>query len=334
MQKYSRRHELAHLNESLIMKSMRILLTGASGQVGGELLRRLRAMPARIEVIAPTHAQLDLADLAALRAAVRHAQPDLILHPAAYTAVVKAESEPQLARRLNAEAPAVLAEEAARLGAALVHFSTDYVFDGRYDGRYTEDMPTNPLNVYGATKREGELAIAASGGAHWILRTSWVYNLAGNNFMKTAIRLAQQKESYTIVGDQLGAPTWASTIAAVCCRMLAGTDGGREKVAVTSGIYHLTAGGATSWHGYASLIARELMARGVTLKLKGLEQITPVPTSSYPTPPERPLNSRLDCSKLERSFGLTLPAWDEDALACLQQIIAHYQLDQGRLLPD
>jgi len=316
------------------MKSMRILLTGASGQVGGEFLRRLRAMPSGIEVIAPTRAQLDVSQPLALREAVRAAKPDLIIHPAAYTGVVKAESEPDLARRINAEAPAVLAEEAARLGAALLHFSTDYVFDGRHEGDYTEDMPTHPLNVYGATKREGELAIAASGAAHWILRTSWVYNLAGNNFMKTAIRLAQQKESYTIVGDQFGAPTWASTIAAVCCRMLAGANGGREKVQATSGIYHLTAAGATSWHGYATLIARELMAQGVAVKLKGLEHITPVPSSSYPTPPERPLNSRLDCSKLERSFGLTLPQWDEDALACLHQIIRHYRLDQGQLLPD
>ncbi|KAF1043698.1 MAG: dTDP-4-dehydrorhamnose reductase [Herbaspirillum frisingense] len=316
------------------MKSMRILLTGASGQVGGEFLRRLRAMPNRIEVLAPARTELDVADPQALRDAVRAAKPDLIIHPAAYTAVVKAESEPELARRINTEAPAVLAEEAARLGAALVHFSTDYVFDGHHDGAYTEDMPTKPLNVYGASKREGELAIAASGAAHWILRTSWVYNLHGNNFMKTAIRLAQQKEAYTIVGDQFGAPTWASTIAAVCCRMLAGADGGKDKVRATSGIYHLTAAGATSWHGYASLIARELMERGVPVKLRGLEDITPVPTSSYPTPPERPLNSRLDCGKLERTFGLSLPQWDEEAVACLQQIIAHYQLDQGRLLPD
>lgn len=316
------------------MKSMRILLTGASGQVGGEFLRRLRAMPNRIEVIAPTRAELDVSQPLSLRTVVRDAKPDLIIHPAAYTAVVKAESEPELARRINAEAPAVLAEEAARLGAALVHFSTDYVFDGRRDGAYSEDLPTNPLNVYGATKRDGELAIAASGAAHWILRTSWVYNLHGNNFMKTAIRLAQQKETYTIVGDQFGAPTWASTIAAVCCRMLAGADGGKDKVSATSGIYHLTAAGATSWHGYASLIARELAARGVTLRLKGLEHITPVPTSTYPTPPERPLNSRLDCGKLERTFGITLPQWDEDALACLAQMIAHYGLAEGKLLPD
>jgi len=316
------------------MKPMRILLTGASGQVGGEFLRRLRAMPAGLEVMAPARGQLDIANPEALRSAVRDAKPDLIIHPAAYTAVVKAESEPDLARRINAEAPAVLAQEAARLGAALIHFSTDYVFDGQHPGAYTEDMATHPLNVYGATKREGELGIAASGAAHWIMRTSWVYNVAGNNFMKTAIRLAQQKESYTIVGDQFGAPTWASTIAAVCCRMLAGPDGGREKVAATSGTYHLTARGATSWHGYATLIARELAARGLPLKLKGLDQITPVPTSSYPTPPERPLNSRLDCSKLEQRFGITLPEWDEDAVACLEQIIRHYQLDQGRLLPD
>lgn len=316
------------------MKTMRILLTGASGQVGGEFLRRLRAMPSGIEVIAPPRAELDVSQPLSLRDAVRAAKPDLIIHPAAYTAVVKAESEPELARRINTEAPAVLAEEAARTGAALVHFSTDYVFDGRREGAYTEDLPTNPLNVYGATKRDGELAIAASGAAHWILRTSWVYNLVGNNFMKTAIRLAQQKEAYTIVGDQSGAPTWASTIAAVCCRMLAGADGGRDKVAATSGIYHLTAAGATSWHGYATLIARELMSRGVTLKLKDLAHITPVPTSSYPTPPERPLNSRLDCGKLERTFGIALPQWDEDALACLQQIISQHQLDQGRLLPD
>ncbi|WP_343725609.1 dTDP-4-dehydrorhamnose reductase [Herbaspirillum huttiense] len=316
------------------MKPMRILLTGSSGQVGSEFLRRLRAMPAGLDVIAPVRGQLDLTDADALRMAVRDARPDLIIHPAAYTAVVKAESEPELARRINTDAPALLAQEAARLGAALIHFSTDYVFDGQHPGAYTEDMPTHPLNVYGASKRDGELAIAASGAAHWILRTSWVYNRTGNNFMKTAIRLAQQKESYTIVGDQFGAPTWASTIAAVCCRMLAGTDGGREKVAATSGIYHLTAQGATSWHRYAQLVARELMARGVPVRLKGLDQITPVPTSSYPTPPERPLNSRLDCSKLEQRFGITLPAWDEDATACLQQIIDHYQLDQGKLLPD
>jgi dTDP-4-dehydrorhamnose reductase len=316
------------------MKPMRILLTGASGQVGGEFLRRLQAMPSRIETIAPTRAQLDISQPEALRAAVRAAKPDLIIHPAAYTAVVKAETDSAAARRINTEAPAVLAEEAARLGAALVHFSTDYVFDGRHDGPYTEDMPTHPLNVYGATKRDGELAIAATGAAHWIFRTSWVYNLHGNNFMKTAIRLAQQKEDYTIVGDQFGAPTWASTIAAVCCRMLAGEHGGKDKVRATSGIYHLTAAGATSWHGYASLIAKALQERGVPVKLKGLEHITPVPSSSYPTPPERPLNSRLSCAKLERTFGIALPQWDEDALACLQQVIEHYGLDRGKLLPD
>lgn len=316
------------------MKSMRILLTGASGQVGGELLRRLRAMPNAIEVIAPTRAQLDIADPSALREAVRTAKPDLVIHPAAYTAVVKAEAEPALARRLNTEAPAVLAEEVHKLGAALIHFSTDYVFDGRHNGPYTEDMPTNPINVYGATKRDGELAIAATGAAHWILRTSWVYNLHGGNFMKTAVRLAQQKEAYTIVGDQFGAPTWASTIAAVCCRMLAGADGGKEKVAATSGTYHLTASGATSWHGYATLVATLLQQRGVQLRLQDLAHITPVPTSSYPTPPERPLNSRLDCSKLQQRFGLQLPQWDEDAQACLDQIVTHYGLDRGQLLPD
>ncbi|MCA1326243.1 dTDP-4-dehydrorhamnose reductase [Herbaspirillum sp. alder98] len=313
---------------------MRILLTGASGQVGGEFQRHLRAMPNQIDVIAPTRTELDVAQPQSLRAIVRETKPDLIIHPAAYTAVVKAESEPELARRVNTEAPAVLAEEAARLGAALIHFSTDYVFDGRHDGAYTEDLPTNPLNVYGATKRDGELAIAASGAAHWILRTSWVYNLHGNNFMKTAIRLAQRKEEYTIVGDQFGAPTWASTIAKTCCQMLAGGEGGRDRVKATSGIYHLTSAGATSWHGYATLIARELMARGVPTALKGLEHIAPVPTSSYPTPPERPLNSRLDCSKLERTFGIELPRWDEDALACLEQMITHYGLAEGRLLPD
>ncbi|MBB5390103.1 MULTISPECIES: dTDP-4-dehydrorhamnose reductase [unclassified Herbaspirillum] len=316
------------------MNAMRILLTGASGQVGGEFLRRLRAMPNRIEVIAPHRAQLDMADPQAIRQAVQAAKPDLIINPAAYTAVVKAESDSALTRAINAEAPGVLAEEAKKIGAAVLHFSTDYVFDGSHAGAYTEDMPTCPINVYGATKRDGELAIAATGAAHWILRTSWVYNLHGGNFMKTAIRLAQQKEAYTIVGDQFGAPTWASTIAAVCCRMLAGEHGGRERVHATSGTYHLTAAGATSWHGYASLVARELMARGIPVKLKGLEQITPVPTSTYPTPPQRPLNSRLDCGKLERTFGITLPTWDEDALACLQQIIAHYGLDQGKLLPD
>lgn len=316
------------------MKPMRILLTGATGQVGGEFLRRLQATAGGVEVIAPSRSELDVSQPLSLRATIRSAKPDLIINPAAYTAVVKAEAEPDLARCVNTEAPAVIAEEAAKLGAALIHFSTDYVFDGRREGAYTEDLPSNPLNVYGATKRDGELAIAASGAAHWILRTSWVYNLAGNNFMKTAIRLAQQKESYTIVGDQFGAPTWASTIAAVCCRMLEGPVSGRDQVAATSGIYHLTAAGATSWHGYASLIARELMARGALLKLKDLGHITPVPTSSYPTPPERPLNSRLDCGKLERTFGISLPQWETDARACLAQMITHYQLDQGRLLPD
>jgi dTDP-4-dehydrorhamnose reductase len=292
---------------------VRILLTGANGQVGWELQRSLAPLG---EVIACNRSRLDLADPDTLRQRVRAIAPEAIVNAAAYTAVDKAESEPELARAINAIAPGVLAEEAQHLGAVLVHYSTDYVFDGTKPEPYTESDPPNPLNGYGRTKLEGERAIGASGCRHLTLRTSWVYGAHGNNFVLTMLRLGREGRQLRIVDDQIGAPTWSREIAQATATLLA-----QPELAApgADGLYHLTASGTTSWFGFAEAIfASKEMAR-MGIAPPALEAI---PTSAYPTPARRPANSRLDCGRLERRAGIRLAPWDAALARCLAEVTA------------
>jgi dTDP-4-dehydrorhamnose reductase len=279
----------------------RILITGATGQVGGELLKLFP------QALAPTRAELDLASEPSIRAYLRAHQPRWILNPAAYTAVDRAESEPALAHAINAEAPRILAEEAAARNAAVLHFSTDYVFDGAKPTPYIETDPTNPLSVYGRSKLAGEQALAASGAPHVILRTSWVYGATGKNFLLTILRLAAEKPELKIVADQHGAPTWSRDLATLARHIV----DQYTPDAVPSGVYHATSQGETTWHGFASAAVRRrnLPAR-----------ILSIPTSGYPTPALRPANSRLNCDKLAATFGTRLPDWQASLAAVLELI--------------
>jgi dTDP-4-dehydrorhamnose reductase len=282
---------------------MKVLLTGATGQVGHELKRSLQAIG---EVVALDRAQLDLSDLQQVRETVRALRPNLIVNPAAYTAVDRAETEPDLARAVNAHAPAVLAEEAKRLGAALVHYSTDYVFDGTKTSPYTELDKPNPANVYGQTKLEGELAVAAAGIPHLILRTSWVYGMMGRNFLLTMLKLGRERAELKVVDDQHGAPTWSRTISDTTAILLAlaKREGWWDN---NSGIYHLSSGGATTWHGFAQAI----------LANAGLDcRVLPIPTAEYPLPARRPANSLLNSEKLTGQF-VALPDWETALDLCM-----------------
>ncbi len=298
---------------------MKILVTGINGQVGYELAQRLRHLG---HVVALDRKQMDLADADQMRQVIRRERPQLIVNPAAYTAVDLAESEPELAMRINAEAPAILADEARKCGAALIHYSTDYVFDGSKEGAYGETDPTGPINVYGRSKLAGEQAIAASGVAHVILRTSWVYGARGKNFLKTMQRLAAERNELRIVADQYGAPTWCRTIADGTARVIeklcaADAGGAADAASIVpsrweqlGGIYHMTAQGRTSWHGFAS----EIVARGPRA---GLVAVTPIAAAEYPVPAARPQNSVMSSARFERQFG-KLPTWDSALAECLQ----------------
>ncbi len=286
-----------------------ILLTGVTGQVGWELRRTLACLG---RVVGLDSRGLDLTDTDAMRRTVAGLRPRLIVNPAAYTAVDKAEIEPERAHAINAVAPGILAEAARDCGAILVHYSTDYVFDGSKDAPYLEEDAPNPLNVYGASKLAGEEAIRASGVRHLILRTSWVYGTRGHNFLRTMQRLMGERPELRIVDDQIGAPTWSRLIAEATAQILAqclSPARGADRPEPW-GTYHLTCGGATSWHGFASAIAA----------LGGYRtRITPIPSADYPTPARRPANSRLDNGKLTRVFGLRLPDWLEALKLCLDQ---------------
>ncbi len=275
---------------------MRILLTGRNGQVGWELER---ALPALGEVLATDRTKLDLADLDAVRRIVREAKPGIIVNAAAYTAVDKAESEPELAMRINGEAPGVLAEEAALSGALLVHYSTDYVFDGKKAGAYSEEDATSPSSAYGRSKLEGERRIAASGAAHLVLRTSWVYGPRGRNFYLTIRRKAEAGERLRVVADQHGVPTTSAFLA-------------RETVALLGrgarGLFNLVPSGATTWHGFACAI---VAAIGVQVPVDA------VATTDYPTPARRPANSALDNGKAAQCLGRALPDWRELLAECV-----------------
>ena len=291
----------------------KILLTGKTGQIGFELQRSLAAIG---QVVSFDRAKLDLSSVDSIRAKVREVQPQIIVNAAAYTAVDKAESEPDLAMQVNGVAPGIMAREAKRFGALLVHYSTDYVFDGSKATAYVETDSTHPLGVYGETKLAGERAIEAVGGAHLILRTSWVYAARGHNFLRTILRLARERSELRIVNDQIGAPTWARTIAEITARILASNGGGLYQLREKSSLYHLTAAGATSWYGFAEAILAE--AKGVLGK--SVPRLIPIPTSEYPLPARRPANSRLDNAKLTSAFGLTPPPWDEMLKSCIHEM--------------
>ncbi|MEW6705592.1 MAG: dTDP-4-dehydrorhamnose reductase [Pseudomonadota bacterium] len=282
---------------------MKILLFGKNGQVGWELQRALAPLG---EVLAFGSAEADFAQPEALAALVQRVRPEAIVNAAAHTAVDKAENEPERARLLNAAAPGVLAREAQALGAWLLHYSSDYVFDGSGETPRDEQAPTAPLNVYGRTKLEGEELVRASGCRHLILRTSWVYAARGGNFAKTMLRLAAERERLTVVADQFGAPTGAELIADVSAHTL------RAAAAdpALAGTYHLAAAGETSWHGYARFVIEWARTQGHAVRVAP-QAIEAVPSSAFPTPARRPLNSRLDTTRLRHRFGLTLPPWQQ-----------------------
>jgi dTDP-4-dehydrorhamnose reductase len=292
----------------------RILLTGKDGQVGHELQRVLAALGSVTAVGRP---DCDLADAAALRALVAAVRPDVIVNPAAYTAVDKAESEPAAAHAVNAEAPGVLAGEAQRHGALLIHYSTDYVFDGRKTAPYTEQDAPAPQSVYGRSKLAGEDAIRRSGCRHLILRTSWVYGAHGGNFLKTILRLAAERSSLRIVADQVGAPTSAALIADVTGMLLQRHL--QRRMPLPDGIYHLAAAGEISWHGYAKLVVQLAAQAGLPLALRP-EDVAPIGTADYPLPAPRPANSRLATGKLQSTLGITLPPWQAGVAEVINQL--------------
>lgn len=305
----------------------RILVTGASGQVGEALTRML--MPVG-DLIAPSRAELDLADAKSIRKAMREYRPLWVVNAAAHTAVDKAESEPELAFAINAEAPQIFAEEAKKIGATLIHFSTDYVFDGAKESPYVESDPAGPLNVYGRSKLAGELALSASGAPHFVFRTSWVYGATGKNFLRSILRLAQDREHLRIVGDQHGAPTWSFDLARLTAHVIAHVErlaadakcSLQEVVLSASGIYHATSAGETTWYGFAVQAISEMQAREPNAKLATVEAIS---TAQYPTPAKRPLNSRLDCTKLREVFQWRMPDWRDS----LNTVMADPQRNQA-----
>ena len=298
---------------------MKILLFGRGGQVGWELQRSLGVLGALVALDAdPAHNVDglcgDFTDLEGLARTVHSVRPDVIVNAAAHTAVDKAETEPELARQINALAPAVLAQAATKTGALLVHYSTDYVFDGSGSAPWVESDTTGPLSVYGQTKLEGEQAVACT-PKHLILRTSWVYATRGGNFAKTMLRLATERDSLTVIDDQFGAPTSAELLADVTAHAIRGL----QTNAALAGLYHCVAAGETTWHGYARYVLEQAQMLGVSLKTAPA-QVHATPTSSYPTPARRPLNSRLDTSKLQRAFGLQLPDWQQGVQRMLTEI--------------
>ncbi|MEO0935481.1 MAG: dTDP-4-dehydrorhamnose reductase [Cyanobacteria bacterium J06641_2] len=287
---------------------MKILLTGVTGQVGWELQRTLMTLGEVIPVgrnVTNTSLRMDLAQPDTIRRVIREVEPDLIVNPAAYTAVDKAESEPELAMMVNGIAPGVIAEEAKRLGAAMVHYSTDYVFDGTSQVPYRESDLTNPQNVYGETKLAGEKAIQAVGVPHLIFRTSWVYGMRGKNFLLTMLRLGKEREELRVVDDQVGAPTWCRMIAEATAQVLSGNRGNVSDFLVEKGgLYNLTASGKTSWCGFARAIFEN------DVRERKLQRLVGISTDEYPTAAKRPGFSLLDGGKLAETFGLVLPDWE------------------------
>jgi dTDP-4-dehydrorhamnose reductase len=296
---------------------MRILLLGKNGQVGWELQRSLAPLGQVLALDAKSHDYCgDLNDLQGLAATVQRFAAEVIVNAAAYTAVDKAESEPDQALRINAEAPAVLATEARKLNALLVHYSTDYVFDGKGDAPWQESDPVGPLSVYGATKLQGEQAIQDAGCAHLILRTSWVYAARGNNFAKTMLRLAAERDSLNVIDDQFGAPTGADLLADVTAHAIRAVRLNPQ----LHGIYHLAAAGETTWHRYVRFVLEQAQAAGVVLKVPSAA-VGAITTAAYPTPAKRPGNSRLNTQKLQNAFSLCLPDWQDGVARMLKEIL-------------
>ncbi|AQV95296.1 dTDP-4-dehydrorhamnose reductase [Cupriavidus necator] len=294
------------------------LVTGSNGQVGFELRRSLAPLG---HVVALDRSGCDLSRPDDIRRVVREYRPDVIVNPAAYTAVDKAESEAELAYAINATAAGVLAEEAKTLGSLLVHFSTDYVFDGTKAGAYVETDAVNPQSVYGKSKLAGEQAIAAAGGPNLVFRTCWVAGAHGGNFAKTMLKLGRERDSLRVIADQVGAPTTAALIADVTAQVVARHWLAGDRTAFASGIYHLAAAGETSWHGYASEVLRYSAAKGIELKVDPA-RIEPIPATAYPLAAPRPANSRLDTGKLRQTFGIYLPDWQQGVHHLLDQIFS------------
>ena len=296
----------------------KILLTGKNGQIGWELQRTLSSLG---DIVVVGHHEMDLANPDSIRKVIRQVQPELIVNAAAYTAVDKAESEPDLAMAINGVAPGIMAEEAKRLNAAIIHYSTDYVFDGNSERPYTEDDTPNPLNVYGTTKLAGERAIQASGVPHLILRTSWVYGARGRNFLLTMLRLAKEKNELKIVNDQIGAPTWCRLLAEVTSQMIAQhySPVSRQAISISeaSGLYHVVPTGSVSWHGFAAKILE-----GVSSHVShALPKLISIPASDYPAPARRPQNSRMTSGKLSNIYGLAMPHWEKSLTLCLDEVL-------------
>jgi len=291
----------------------RILVIGMNGQVGFELMRSLTGQG---QVIGVDMERIDLSRPDSIRNSVREIGPDLIVNAAAYTAVDQAEAEPERAHAVNGIAPGILAEEAKRIGAALIHYSTDYVFDGTRAAPYTEEDEPRPLNVYGATKLAGERAIQAVDAPHLILRTSWIYGMRGKNFLLTILRLARERDELSIVDDQVGAPTWSRALAeltgGILQRLGCGKPGFNDACKARSGIYHASAAGRTSWHGFATAILANAAGRQPGESEWALERVPmlkPIASEQYPSPARRPRNSLLANAKLQHAFGLSMPDW-------------------------
>jgi dTDP-4-dehydrorhamnose reductase len=306
------------LSSELCGGCVRILLTGVTGQVGGELLRTLGPLG---EVVAPSRGEMDLANQSSVREMIRSVKPRWIVNPGAYTAVDKAESEPELAYAINAEAVRAIGDEARVIGAGVIHFSTDYVFDGSGNTPYRETDATGPVSVYGASKLAGELALVESGAGHTIFRTSWVYAARGKNFLLTILKLAREREKLRVVADQHGAPTWSRDLARLTAEVIGQCEGRAQggKLAPmldeVGGVYHAAGAGETTWYGFATEAVRLQQEREPGVRFAELEAIS---TAEYPTPARRPANSRMNCEKLAERFGWKMMDWRES----LQKVLA------------
>ncbi len=295
---------------------MRLVITGASGQVGGQLAGSLAALG---DAITLDRRQCDLSRPEQLPAVIRELRPDVIVNAAAYTAVDEAEREEALAATVNGTAAGVIAEEARRADALLIHYSTDYVFDGRKGAPYTEDDPPCPINAYGRSKLAGEVAIREVGGRHLVLRTSWVYGARGRNFLRAVLTLLRDRDELRIVADQIGAPTWASDIAQATAALIELAAQECTEGEFASGLFHLTASGATSWHGFAVAIL-EGATRPALLAAGHAPCLVPIASEDYPRPAARPKNSRLAGDRLRQRFGIALPCWKESLSLCLEEM--------------
>jgi dTDP-4-dehydrorhamnose reductase len=299
---------------------VRILLTGATGQVGGELLKTLKPLG---EVIAPARAEMDLANGVSIREMIRAVRPRWIVNPGAYTAVDKAESEPDLAFAINADAVRVMGQEARAISAGVIHFSTDYVFDGSGSAPYRETDATGPVSVYGASKLAGEKALAESGAGHMVFRTSWVYGARGKNFLLTILKLARERETLRVVADQHGAPTWSRDLARMAAEVIGQCEAkarGRElagALADVGGVYHAAGAGETTWYGFAAEVVALQREREAGLRLAAIEAIT---TAEYPTPAKRPANSRMNCDRLAERFRWEMLDWRDSLREVLAEL--------------